>query len=198
MIIEHLFYTGALALVVGLVLTLRGIPRERAYILIVMGASLFPDITWPLFEAAARGWATIAFMALVPDQVALHNLAGLVVFTLVATLLATPFHLRSRYVALCCALGYGSHLLEDGLTHTTRYFLVWPLSTQHVGIPLFVPYIPDLFGIAEARVLAVGLVLLGLAVAVRTAIQGRGWWRNLVRPGNSPPVGPAGSGRERP
>ena len=182
MIIEHLFYTGALALIVGLVLSLRGVPRERAYILIVVGASIFPDITWPVFEAAARGWITIPFMALVPDQVALHNLAGLAIFTLVATLAATPFQLRSRYVALCCALGYGSHLLEDGLTHTTRYVLLWPFSTQHVGIPLFVPYIPDILGIADARVLAVGLVLFGLAVVARTVIQGRGWWRNLVRP----------------
>jgi hypothetical protein len=177
MIVEHLFYTGALAVIAGLVLSYRGIDDERPYVLIVLGASLVPDFTWFVFEALSLSGIVLPYQSLVPGQASLHTLAGLAVFTLLAALTLRRFHLRSPYIALCCVLGYGSHLLEDGLTHTTRYVLLWPLSSEHVGIGLFVPYTPDIFGIAEARVLVVGLILFALAIAARTAIEGKTWMR---------------------
>lgn len=179
MILEHLLYTGTLAVITGLVLSTARIADERPHLILLLVAGLVPDSAWVLSEAVTPGWAS-SFQFLAAAQGGLHTLGALAVFTLLTTIALRPFSLRSQYAALCCALGYGSHLLADGLTHTTRYFLLWPLSPEHVRIGLFVPYTPDILGIAETRVLAVGLILFALTIAARTAMQGTSWMRDLV------------------
>ncbi len=178
MIVEHLFYTGAIAVIAGMVLSSRGIPHEKAYVLIIMVSSILPDIPWLFVEVSSLSGVTLLIAPFIPSQSMLHTLAALSIVSILAVPAFRGFHLRPLYVALCCALGYGSHLLADGLTHTTRYSLLWPISPEHVGIGLFVPYTPDILGLAWTRVLAVGLVLFGLAIAVRTAVEGPAWMRD--------------------
>ena len=48
---------------------------------------------------------------------------------------------RFRYATLCGALGYGSHLLSDALTHRYEYSMLWPISPQITSIGIFFPYI---------------------------------------------------------
>jgi hypothetical protein len=42
---------------------------------------------------------------------------------------------------------------------------------------------PDIFGIADITMLAVGIILFTGVLVLRTYIEGNGWWKVLLRDG---------------
>lgn len=179
MIVEHLFCNCALAVIVGMILTSERTGDDVPYTLIIIGCTWVPDTTTII--AAISWWAglPLSIQRLIPAPPVLHNLAGLLMCSFLVALILKPFGFRFRYAALCSALGYGSHLLADSLTHKFEYSMLWPLSPQLTSIGTFFPYYPDFFGIAETRVLAVSFLILILAIGFRTLIQGTGWIHDL-------------------
>jgi len=179
MFVEHLFCNCALAVLVGMVLTSERTGDTIPYTLIIIGSTWIPDITTII--ATLCWWAgfPLSIQHLIPAPSTIHNLAGLLVFSLLAGLLLMPFRFRFGYAALCGAVGYGSHLLADSLTHKFEYSMLWPVSPQITSIGTFFPYYPDFFEIAETRVLLATLLILLLAIGFRTLVQGTGWIKNL-------------------
>jgi hypothetical protein len=181
MYIEHLIFNVALAVIIGMVLSSRRTGDKHSYSLIIVGSTFIPDITAIFFGAFLWIGFPIPFEYFIPSQNILHSLAGLFGLTILIGLLLLPFGFRFRYSALCGALGYGAHLFEDALTHTNEYRLLWPLSSEHVGIGIFVPYYPDLLGIAQSSVLVAGILVLVLAIGIRTVIEGTDWINEVLQ-----------------
>ena len=179
MIIEHLFCNCAIAIIAGMILTSERTGDNIPYTLIIIGSTWIPDISTIIASISLWARLPLSIQHLIPNPSCLHNLAGLLVYSFLVGLLLRPFGFRFRYAALCGALGYGSHLLADSLTHKYEYSMLWPISPQLTSIETFFPYYPDFFGIAETRVLLACLLILILAIGFRTIIQGTGWINGL-------------------
>lgn len=180
MYIEHLFCNCALAVLAGMVLTRERTGDDIPYALIIIGCTWIPDIPTILSIAAYWSGMPVSVQHIIPGPPFLHNLAGLAGFCILAGLLLRPSGFRFGYTVLCSAIGYGSHLIADSLTHMGEYSLLWPLTSQPAGIGIFFPYTPDFFGLAETKILVATLLFLILATGFRTLVQGTGWIHELV------------------
>ena len=77
------------------------------------------------------------------------------------------------------SVGFAAHLLEDALVFNPNYRILWPLSFQKFGIGVF-KYKPDLYGVADKEVLAVGLILVGVCAIIRTIYEGKEWIKRSI------------------
>jgi hypothetical protein len=94
-----------------------------------------------------------------------------------------PFGIRFFDAFFFAVIGFGAHLFEDALVYKVGYPYLWPFLSEDLGIGL-VPnvlseegYIRDFFGIANTGVLIIGLVLLLVAILIRTYWEGSSWIR---------------------
>ena len=94
-----------------------------------------------------------------------------------------PFGIKFVDGLVFSILGFGAHLFEDALVWAQLYKFLWPVSSKVFGLGLLPNmineenYIRDFFGIANLEVVIIGLVLLLIAILIRTSFEGRTWIR---------------------
>jgi len=112
-----------------------------------------------------------------------HNVAVMVIFGILVAFLLTPFGIRFFDAFFFSVIGFGAHLVEDALVYKVAYSYLWPFSSKDLGFGLLPNilseenYFRDFFGIANTYVLIVGLVVLLVAIIIRTYIEGPAWIR---------------------
>jgi len=81
-------------------------------------------------------------------------------------------------------IGFDTYLLENELIYDIAYPFLWPFSTNNQGRELFPNvissggyYIESFFRIANTEILIIGLLLLVLAIIIRTYFEGPKWIR---------------------
>ncbi|MBN1195496.1 MAG: metal-dependent hydrolase [Methanomicrobiaceae archaeon] len=179
MLIEHILYSTAVAIPVGMI-SLRLTGRDPSWIIILCAWA--PDIDQVLYPLSYR---LLGVSMIVNGHTLrhgdLHTLGALLVFSVLFALVLRmyPFSIRYGDGMLFSGIGYAVHLLGDALVYNPAYPFFWPLSESRLGLGV-VFYVRDFFGIADSRVLVVGLLLCALAVLVRTAVDGRGWTRHYM------------------
>jgi hypothetical protein len=163
MLSEHIFYSGAIAILVGLVFY-RYTGRDSSWIIILCAWA--PDLDLFLYHGA------------------FHNIAVMFIFGIIMAFILTSFGIKFFDAFLFSVIGFGVHLFEDAMVFDVSYPFLWPFSTNNHGLELFPNvisprghYIADFFRIANTEILLAGLLCLLLAIIIRTFIEGPTWIR---------------------
>jgi membrane-bound metal-dependent hydrolase YbcI (DUF457 family) len=167
--LEHLLYSAALAVIVGMIFS-RTTGRDPSWIIIAV--ALVPDIDFALERIDRLPGITIPVINHHGD---LHNILFLIVFSLLLAMILRWFGIRFIDGLICAAIGIAAHLVEDALVYKPAYPFLWPFSSQDFGLGILQE--TRNLGVASNTVLLFGLLLLAGAVLVRTLVEGKGWWR---------------------
>ena len=163
MYFEHIFYSSAIAILIGM-LFFRYAGRDSSWIIILCAWA--PDVLVPIHDL-------------------FHNIAFLAVFTVLSGVLLSLSGIKFFDSFFFAFIGYGAHLFEDALVVRVGYQFLWPFSREvRLGLGVFPGvfseggyYIRDFFRIANTQVLLVGLIFLLLAIIIRTFFEGPAWIR---------------------
>jgi hypothetical protein len=172
--IEHLVYSAAIAVIVGM-LFVRFRGRDPSWIIIFV--TFLPD-----FDEIGM-FSLIKNNTLFPMVIHhgdFHTLGNLLVVSLIFSLLLHFAGIRYFDGFVCTAIGLGAHFFEDALVANPAYAFFWPLSTQKFGIGIL-PETGNFFGIGDTKILVIGLVLFVIACVIRTYFEGKGWYRTFLR-----------------
>jgi hypothetical protein len=180
MIIEHLFYSMAIAIIVGM-LYYRLTGRDHSWIIIL--CAWIPDLDLIARSVLNKFGFFVLFQGHPINHGTFHTLAAMVIFTVFMAFLLHPFGIRFFDSLFFATVGFGVHLFEDALVYKIGYMFLWPLSSKIMGAG-FLPnmineeyYIRDFFSVANTDVLIVGIAFLIVAMIIRTYIEGPTWIR---------------------
>lgn len=79
------------------------------------------------------------------------------------------------------SIGFGVHLIEDALVYHPAYAFFWPISSLKYDIEL-IKYTKDFLGIADTKILFIGIIIIVICVSYRTAIEGVAWIKVMRNP----------------
>jgi len=176
MYIEHVVFSLACAIVVVMLLK----PRDAGWCtLIVVVSGCIPDIDG-IFDIIRNPPEFTS--GLIPHMAEhsryFHTMGALIIYALFAGIVLARWQgLKFSECAFFGGAGFAMHLLEDAIVYNPSSAVFWPLSPQEVGIGLL-PNARDFFSIANTEVLAIGMVLLMLAIGM-SLILSRPEWANL-------------------
>jgi hypothetical protein len=181
MFVEHFLYSGALAILAGMVFY-HATKRDPSWIIIV--CALAPDVDYiasPLLRRLGIGLLLNGHPIL---HGTFHNIAFMVLFGIAMAFVLHPLGLRFLDSLVFAVTGFGAHLVEDALVFKIGYASLWPLSSERTGLGLLTnmineeTYIRDFFGLANTDVFVIGLLLLFSAFVIRSyAEQSFSWLR---------------------
>jgi len=180
MIFEHIIYSSALAILVGMVFY-KYTGRDHSWIIIVCAWA--PDgvgITIPILNKF--GFTLFYRLYYILNPV-LHTVAMMIIFGIIVACLLHPFGIRFFDAVFFSLIGFGAHLFEDALVYKVGYPYLWPFSSEDLGIGLIPTilsednYFRDFLGIANTDVLIIGVVFFLVATGIRTWYEGTSWIR---------------------
>ena len=174
--IEHIIYSAALAVIVGMIFS-RYTGRDPSWIIIAV--AFVPDIDQPL--AIINKISGNVFPVAIHHG-DLHNVLFLIVFSLVIAGILRYFNIRFIDGLICSAIGIAAHLFEDLLVFNPAYAFLWPFTSKIVSWGILKGPL-NVFWLANSTVLIIGIILLYGALLLRTRIEGTGWWRVFFRGG---------------
>jgi hypothetical protein len=192
LLIEHLLYATALAIILGMIYE-RYTDTNPAWIIVLV--AFLPDSDY-----AVREGLEIIF----PHTRALiqhgdfHNIVMLLVFTVfIGYLISRVTKVKLDDAMLCVFLGVLLHFLCDAFVYTISYPFFAPISSISAEVGFFVAKENVKIGsfpIVSTNIFASGLVVLAIAVAFRVHVQGLGWLIKLVPDGKREKISSALSG----
>ena len=180
MLAEHIIYSTALAILVGMIFY-RFTGRDSSWIIIL--CAWIPDIDLIANGVLNRIGFTLLFEGHTITHGVFHNIAMMVIFGILVAFLLNPFGIRFFDALFFAVIGFGAHLFEDALVYKAGYPYLWPFSSKDLGFGLLPNilteenYFRDFFGIANTYMLIVGLVVLLVAIIIRTFAEGPAWIR---------------------
>jgi len=164
MLSEHIFYSGAIAILIGMVYY-NYTGRDSSWIIVL--CAWVPDLDFLILHHGA-----------------FHNIACMIIFGIVMALILKSFGIKFFDAFFFSVIGFGVHLLEDAMVYDAAYPFLWPFSTYNKGLELFSGvissrghYVASFFRIANTEVLIVGLLFLVVAIIIRTYVEGPTWIR---------------------
>lgn len=167
MMAEHILYTIAIVLIVGIYYSRYTVKKYLWWIII--SVSLIPDLDhlhhFPYYLNLSQGDSHQYNIAPWIEIGDLHNILWMI---LLAILLAAAIELigkaKFRDALLFCLVGYGIHLFEDFISYPPTYPLLYPFTNAPIGINL-IPETMNL-GWAGTEVLGIGLIILTIAIGL--------------------------------
>jgi hypothetical protein len=180
MIAEHIIYSTALAIIVGM-LWYRYTGKDYSWIIILF--SWAPDIDFIANRVLNMFGFTLMFEGHTITHGVFHNVAVMVVFAIGMAFFLHPFGIKFFDSLFFSLVGFGAHLFEDALVYDPGYKFLWPFSSKVLGFGLLPKilseeyYVRDFFWIANTEVLIVGLVFLSAAILIRTYVESPAWIR---------------------
>ena len=178
MLAEHIFYSSAIAILVGM-LFYRFCGRDHSWIIIICAWA--PDLDLISNPILKRFGFTLLFEGQPITHGVFHNIVIMVIFSVLVAFLLHPLGIKFFDSLFFSVIGFSSHLFEDALVFKATYRYLWPLSSEKLGLGLLPNmesedlYISNFFGIAHAEVLLIGVVLLLIAIIIRTCVEGPTW-----------------------
>jgi membrane-bound metal-dependent hydrolase YbcI (DUF457 family) len=185
MIIEHIFYSGALAILVGMVFY-RYTGRDSSWIIIL--CAFVPDLDWLAGSVLHRLGIRLLLFGNSIERGTFHNITVMVIFGMAVAFLLLPLGIKFFDALFFSLMGFGAHLLEDALVYGQGYRFLWPFSSQVLGfgiLPYAINeenYARDFFHIANTEVLIIGLLLLFAAIFIRTRYERSSSWIRWYMP----------------
>jgi membrane-bound metal-dependent hydrolase YbcI (DUF457 family) len=184
MFAEHIVYSAALAILVGMVFY-RYTGRDSSWIIIVLAWAPDLDELDDLINLVLRPLGIRFF-----QHGTFHNVFFMVIFGIVIASLLRRFGMKFPDALFFSLVGFGAHLLEDALVYMPYYRFLWPFSSQPLGLGLLPtilngkPYSIDFFHIANTEVLIIGVLLLLGAILIRTLYERSLSWVRWYMPGS--------------
>jgi membrane-bound metal-dependent hydrolase YbcI (DUF457 family) len=185
MIIEHIFYSAALAIVVGMVFQ-RYTGRDPSWIIIL--CALAPDLDGLVSPVFRRLGIRLLLDGSPIQHGTFHNITFMIIFGITMAFLLHPLGLRFFDSLFFSIVGFGAHLFEDALVYKVGYGFLWPFSSKILGIGLLPNaineenYVKDFFHVANTDVLIIGLLLLLVAILIRTYFERSLSWIRYYMP----------------
>ncbi|MDO9550193.1 MAG: metal-dependent hydrolase [Methanoregula sp.] len=173
MYIEHIVYNLAFAVVAVMLLK----PRDAGWCtLIFVISGCIPDIDG-IFDIIHN--PPTFTNGIIPHMVEhsrqFHNMEALLVFAVIAGIVLVRWQgLKFSECVFFAGAGFAAHLFEDMLVYNQASAIFWPFSSQEVGFGLL-PHTRDFLGVANTEVLAIGMVLLALAVTSSMILKRTEW-----------------------
>jgi hypothetical protein len=180
MIIEHLFYSTAIALIVGM-LYYKVTGRDHSWIIIL--CAWIPDFDIITKSVLNKFGFVVLFEGQPIHHGTFHTIAMMVIFAIFIAFLLHPFGIRFIDSLFFAAVGFGAHLFEDALVYKVGYMYLWPFITENLGIGILPNiiseenYFRDFFWVANTEVLIIGILVLIAAMLIRTSVEGTSWIR---------------------
>jgi hypothetical protein len=174
--LEHIVYSSAIAVIVGMIY-FQYTARDPSWIII--GMAFVPDIDGFVHFILHILRFSLPFNVHHGD---FHNIMILIIFSLIIATILTPFGIRFFDGLICSAIGFAAHLFEDALVYKIGYAFFWPITTEVFGIGILSED-RNFFGIANNFTLALGIILLIGVIYLRTRVQGIQWWRQFLNSG---------------
>jgi len=180
MIVEHLFYSMAIAIIVGMLFyTFTG--RDHSWIIIL--CAWIPDVDLIAKSFLNNFGFVVLFKGQPIQHGTFHTIAMMVIFAILMAFLLHPFGIRFFDSLFFSIIGFGAHLFEDALVYKVGYMFLWPFVHENLGIGLLPNivseenYMKDFFRVANTEVLMIGILLLIVAIIIRTYVEGPTWIR---------------------
>lgn len=164
MLLEHLLYSAALALIVG-IFFVRYTKRDPTWIIILM--TIAPDVDYVVNKALLFAGFEFPYIINHGD---FHNLVGLTVFCLLGALIFSKFGVKFTDALICSVLGYLAHFAEDFIVYPPAYCYLYPFKYVDYGINL-IPETADLV-VAGFEVLMIGVGIFSIALCIRMYVDG--------------------------
>ena len=180
MISEHIIYSTAIAIIVGM-LYYRYTGRDHSWIIIL--CSWIPDFDIIAKSALNKMGFIVLFDGQPIHHGTFHTVAMMVIFAILVAFLLHPFGIRFIDSLFFATIGFGAHLFEDALVYKVGYMYLWPFITENLGIGILPNiiseenYIRDFFRFANTEVLIIGILVLIAAMLIRTSVEGTSWVR---------------------
>jgi len=180
MLAEHILYSTALAILVGMIFY-KYTGRDSSWIIIL--CAWIPDIDLIANRVLTTFGFTLLFEGHRITHGVFHNIAIMVMFGILVAFVLHPFGIRFLDAFFFAVIGFGAHLFEDALVYEVGYPYLWPLSSKVLGFGLLPHmlneenYMRDFLGIANTDVVIIGLVFLLVAIIIRTYTEGSTWIR---------------------
>lgn len=176
MYVEHVVWTLAVCVLVGTYYA--KYPPNKNPVWLIWFAMFIPDSDF----VAQTVW--IQIFPYKTTTLFLHGqFHNILILTLSAVLIGwfvwKNTKIAYKDAAFCIALGFTAHLLEDALVNGSTYYFYYPFSNRgwYQGFILNPMY--DVIAantvIASTNVLFIGLLLLALAILIRSFFQGDAW-----------------------
>jgi membrane-bound metal-dependent hydrolase YbcI (DUF457 family) len=185
MIAEHIVYSAALAILVGMVFY-KYTGRDSSWIIII--CALAPDLDELANPVLRRFGIRLLLDGSSIQHGTFHNIGFMVIFGVVVAFLLHPTGIKFFDSLFFSMIGFGAHLFEDALVYKSGYMFLWPFSSQILGIGLLPNalneenYVKDFFGIANTEVLIIGVLLFLVAFLIRTYSAGSLSWLKWYMP----------------
>jgi membrane-bound metal-dependent hydrolase YbcI (DUF457 family) len=179
MLSEHIIYSGAIAILVGMVFY-NYTGRDSSWIIIICAWA--PDLDMLANPVLRRLGIRLFLDGSSIQHGTFHNIAFMVIFGIIVAFLLHPFDIKFFDALFFSIIGFGVHLLEDALVYPAAYRYLWPFSSQKLGIGLLPKmineenYVKNFFYIANIDVLIIGLLLLLVAFLIRTYFEKSSSW----------------------
>jgi len=173
MLLEHLVYSTAIAIVLGM-LYIRYVGKERNHAWIIVASAYLPDLDIVADDLLQSIGITVMIHGSPITHGNFHNVGVMLAYAVFVALLLHPAGVRLVDSFFFAAAGFGAHLFEDALVYRSGYALFWPLSTQRYSIGVF-EYAPDWYGVANTEVLIVGVIALLGALVLWWVCEKKGW-----------------------
>ena len=176
MILEHLIYSTAIAIISGMIYS-KLTSRDHSWI--VIASAYTPDVD-VVADSLLRKIGIVVLINGNPiEHGDFHNMAALLIYAVLVALLLHPLGIRLVDSFVFASIGFAAHLVEDALVFNPGYAFFWPLLSQKYGIGI-IGYHKDFYGIADKYVLCIGLVAVVVCAAIRTACEGKGWVKTFL------------------
>jgi len=180
MLAEHIIYSTALAIIVGMIFY-KYTGRDSSWIIIL--CAWIPDIDLIANRVLTSFGFTVLFEGHRITHGVFHNIAVMILFGVFVAFLLNPFGIRFFDGFFFAVIGFGAHLFEDALVYDPGYAFLWPISKKILGLGLLPGmlneenYQSNFFHIANTEVLIIGMALLLVAVLIRSYVEGDTWIR---------------------
>ena len=155
MLAEHIIYSSALAIIVGMVL-LHYTGRDHSWIIILCAWA--PDCDMIANPILNQFGFTLLYGGHKIAHGDFHNIAIMVIFGVIMAFLLHPLGIKLIEAFVYSVIGFGAHLFEDALVYKVGYRFLWPFSSKIMGLGILTQiqseeyYIRNFFGIANTGV----------------------------------------------
>lgn len=171
MLFEHLLYSAAVALVIG-ILFLKYTNKDPSWIIVLMTIAPDADLVFQYIMIYCKDtFGIISPMFIYHGN--FHNIFSMIVLSLIASVIFWKFGINFIHAYICSLLGFICHFCEDFVVYPPAYAYFYPFGATEYGINL-IPETRNLY-VAGSEVLVVGIFLYIMAVMIKLYYSNGNW-----------------------
>ncbi|VVB94962.1 LexA-binding, inner membrane-associated putative hydrolase [uncultured archaeon] len=168
MLLEHWIYSLSVAIIAGMVHFKH---TGRDYSWIIIASAYAPDLDFIQNIIPNKINLSGLYYTLPIKHGDFHNITFLLIYGFIIAGLLKLFKYKFMDSIIFACIGFGAHLIEDALVYNPAYAFFWPISMQKFDIEM-IKYTKDWLGIANTKILFIGIITLVLCIMLRTVIDG--------------------------